>query len=203
VVVIVDRTYMAQSDQELIAEIQSGKTANFRILVERHKDRAFTLAVRLLKQRNDAEEALQDAFLRAYKALEDFRGDAKFSTWFYRIVYNICLTRLARMKPEADQHSYQTDEEERYLFQVASVDALPDEILEQNEFMTVIAREIERMPEHYRVILTLYYINEMTYEEMSDILQLPLGTIKTHLFRGRAFLRSTVIRKYYAEEKTV
>ena len=194
---------MTQSDQELIVEIQSGKIASFRVLVERHKDRAFTLAVRLLKQRTDAEEALQDAFLRAFQGLEDFRGDAKFSTWFYRILYNVCLTRLGRAKPEAQQYSFQEEEGEEFSLQIASGDSLPDEVLEQNEFMTLISREIERMPEQYRVILTLYYIEELSYEEMSDVLQLPLGTIKTHLFRGRALLRSTVIEKYYPEVKTV
>lgn len=194
---------MNPSDRELILEIQSGKTSSFRILVERHKDRAFTLAVRLLKQPHDAEEALQDAFLRAFQALEDFRGDAKFSTWFYRIVYNVCLTRLERAKPEEEKYSFQEDEDERFSLQIASADSLPDEVLEQAEFLSLISREIERMPEQYRVILTLYYIEEMSYEEMSEILQLPLGTIKTHLFRGRALLRSAVIGKYYPEEKTV
>jgi RNA polymerase sigma-70 factor (ECF subfamily) len=194
---------MNPSDRELILEIQSGKTSSFRILVERHKDRAFTLAVRLLKQRHDAEEALQDAFLRAFQSLEDFRGDAKFGTWFYRIVYNVCLTRLGRTKPEPERYSFQEDEGEGITLQISSNDSLPDEVLEQNEFMTLISHEIEQMAEHYRVILTLYYINELSYEEMSEILHLPLGTIKTHLFRGRALLRATVIEKYYPEEKTV
>ncbi len=194
---------MIQSDRELIAEIQSGKIESFRILVERHKDRAFTLAVRLLKQRADAEEALQDAFLRAFQGLEDFRGDAKFNTWLYRILYNVCMTRLGRAKPEAEQYSFQEEEREELTIQIASGDSLPDEVLEQNEFITLISHEIDQMPEHYRLILTLYYIEELSYEEMSDVLQLPLGTIKTHLFRGRALLRSIVIEKYYPEVKTV
>ncbi len=121
---------MTRSDQELIAEIQSGRTASFRDLVERHKDRAFTLAIRLLKQRTDAEEALQDAFLRAFQGLEDFRGDAKFSTWFYRILYNVCLTRLGRVKPEAQQYSFQEEKSEEFSLEIASGDSLPDEVLE-------------------------------------------------------------------------
>jgi RNA polymerase sigma-70 factor (ECF subfamily) len=202
-VVKVKRDDMTQSDQELIREIQSGTTSSFRVLVERHKDRAFTLALRLLRHRTDAEEALQDAFLRAFQALDDFRGEAKFGTWFYKIVYNVCLTRLGRTKPDTGHFSFQDDEDEKITLQLASDDSLPDETLEQSEFMTLISQEIERMPEHYRTIITLYYINELSYEEMSDILQLPLGTIKTHLFRGRALLRSTMIRKYYTEGKSV
>ncbi len=194
---------MTQSDQELIREIQSGKTSSFRVLVERHKDRAFTLALRLLRQRTDAEEALQDAFLRAFQALDDFRGDAKFGTWFYKIVYNVCLTRLGRTKPDTGHFSFQNDEDEKITLHIASDDSLPDEALEQSEFMSLISQEIERMPDHYKTIITLYYINELSYEEMSDVLQLPLGTIKTHLFRGRALLRSTMIRKYYPEGKSV
>jgi RNA polymerase sigma-70 factor (ECF subfamily) len=197
------RDDMTKSDQELIREIQSGTTSSFRVLVERHKDRAFTLALRMVRQRTDAEEALQDAFLRAFQALDDFRGEAKFSTWFYKIVYNVCLTRLGRTKPDTGHFSFQDDEAEHITLQLASDDSLPDEILEQSEFMTLISQEIERMPEQYRTIITLYYINELSYEEMSDVLQLPLGTIKTHLFRGRASLRSTMIRKYYPEGKSV
>jgi RNA polymerase sigma-70 factor (ECF subfamily) len=157
----------------------------------------------LLKHRNDAEEALQDAFLRAYNACGDFRGDAKFSTWFYRILTNVCLTRLGRAKQDEEQFSFQEHEDDRFALPIASEDSLPDEILEQSEFMTLITREVEQMPEHYRMILTLYYINELSYEEMSDVLHIPLGTIKTHLFRGRALLRSTMIEKYYPEEKRV
>jgi RNA polymerase sigma-70 factor (ECF subfamily) len=197
------RDDMTKSDQELIREIQSGTTSSFRVLVERHKDKAFTLALRVLRQRTEAEEALQDAFLRAFQALDDFRGDAKFGTWFYRIVYNVCLTRLGRTKQDTVHLSFQDDEDEKITLQIASDDCLPDEVLEQSEFMTLISQEIERMPEHYRTIITLYYINELSYEEMSDVLQLPLGTVKTHLFRGRALLRSTMIRKYYPEGKSV
>ncbi len=83
-------------DEQLIERIQQGEIRCFADLVDRHKDRALTVAVRLLRRREDAEEAVQDAFVRAFRGLAEFRGESRFSTWFYRILYNICLTRLRR-----------------------------------------------------------------------------------------------------------
>ncbi len=191
---------MPQTDLELIREVQSGRVESFRTLVERHKDRAFTLAVRMLRKRSDAEEALQDAFLRAFHALDEFRGEAKFTTWFYRILTNVCLTRLERSRSDTGSFSFQDDGE---LPEPRSDDLLPDEALEQQEFVEAVTKEIGAMPERYRLVLTLYYMQELSYEEMGSVLGLPSGTVKTHLFRARALLRNAVVAKYYPEAKSI
>ncbi len=113
------------------------------------------------------------------------------------------MTRLGRNKHEVESYSIQEEGKEEYSSQIASDDFLPDEVLEQKEFQAMIGREIEKMPEHYKAILTLYYVQELSYEEMGEVLQLSPGTIKTHLFRGRSLLRSKVIQKYYTEAKSV
>ena len=87
---------MARTDNELIQRIQAGYHEDFRVLVERYASEALTLAVRIIGDRSEAEEAVQDAFVRVHRGLDGFRGDARFTTWFYRIVYNVCLTKRDR-----------------------------------------------------------------------------------------------------------
>ena len=103
---------MALSDNEIIEKIRRGEKRQYARLVDRYRDKAFTLAVRILKDRQDAEEAAQDAFVRAYNALNKFEGTAKFGTWFYRILYNVCLTKLGKRKDDLRESEY--DDEEWY-----------------------------------------------------------------------------------------
>src|SRR5437867_5878566 len=97
---------MSLSDNEIIRSVRTGETRQYARLVDRYKDRAFTLAVRILKNRQDAEEAAQDAFVRAYNALDKFEGTAKFGTWFYRILYNVCLTKLGKRNDDLRWDEY-------------------------------------------------------------------------------------------------
>lgn len=176
------------SDNQIIDEIRRGDARKYALLIDRHKDKAFTLAVRITGDRAEAEELVQDAFLRAYRNLEQFRGDARFSTWLYRIVYNVCMTRVSRRKPHA--HTVSVDES---LVDIADHDEPgADERLEDEEVQRMLVEEIQHLPEHYRTAITLFYLQEMSYEEMTDVLTLPLGTVKTNLFRGRNLLRQRV-----------
>jgi RNA polymerase sigma-70 factor (ECF subfamily) len=179
------------NDRQIIEEIRGGHVRRYAVLIDRHKDRAMTLALRLTGNREESEELVQDAFLRAYRSLDQFRGEAKFGTWFYRILYNLCLTRVTRRrgKPEAldvdDAHSLDNllvDEDE----------LSAQERMEEEEMQQFIASEIERMPERFKVVLTLFYVQEMSYEEMMVVLNQPLGTVKTNLFRARNMLRERV-----------
>jgi len=98
------------TDIEIIESVKRGNTADFSLLIKRYQDKAFSLLRRLLKNEMDAEEALQDCFLKAYNSLRDFRQDAKFSTWFYRIVYNTGLTVLTSRKRKVEQEMISIDE---------------------------------------------------------------------------------------------
>ncbi|MBX2992492.1 MAG: sigma-70 family RNA polymerase sigma factor [Bacteroidetes bacterium] len=160
----------------------------YALLVDRHKDRAFTLALRLVQDREEAEELVQDAFVRAYRSLEQFRGDAKFSTWLYRIVYNLCMTRVTRRKARPEFLDYHQEETHQGLF-ADNDEAGVDEQIENEDFRKILLEEVSRLPEHYRAAVGLFYLQEMSYEEMTNVLQLPLGTVKTNLFRARNLLR--------------
>ena len=155
-----------------------------------------TLALRIVGVRAEAEELVQDAFLRAFRSLDQFRGDARFSTWFYRIVYNVCMTRLRRHSParETDELSDET------LFEAQGDDeASAHERLEKEEVQVILHEEMDRLPEKYRIALTLFYVQELSYEEMTAVLEMPLGTVKTNLSRGRLLLRKRVLARMETE----
>jgi RNA polymerase sigma-70 factor (ECF subfamily) len=181
-------------DRPIIEDVRAGNVRRFAELVDRHKDRALTLACRLLGNREEAEEAVQDAFLRCFRALERFRGESRFSTWFYRILYNRCLTQLHR-RGEAEEEAEPVDQEvlQSVAAEVEETSAL--RLLEEREMADILQEETDRLPSQYRSALLLFYVQEMRYEEISEVLALPMGTVKTHLFRAREMLKKRVLTR--------
>jgi RNA polymerase sigma-70 factor (ECF subfamily) len=192
---------LTDPDREIIDAIRAGNSRRFSILVDRHKDRAMTLAVRLVGERNEAEELVQDSFLRAFRSLGTFRGDAKFTTWFYRILYNVCMTSVRRRKelPMLDPREDPSADGAEW------ADAEPGivERLETDEVREILLEEILRLPEAFRAALTLFYVQELKYEEMTLVLQVPLGTVKTNLSRGRTLLRERVLSRIKDEVQSL
>jgi RNA polymerase sigma-70 factor (ECF subfamily) len=183
-------------DRPIIEEIRNGRPRRFAVLVDRHKDRALTLAIRMVGNREEAEELVQDSFIRAFRSLAEFRGDARFGTWFYRIVYNICLTKVMR-RPGRAAIAEMEGQEEDGLGEVAAPEEETDALkrLEDAEFGTLLRRAIDRLPENQRTAITLFYVQEMTYEEIAEVTGQPMGSVKTHLFRGRETLRRNVLQQ--------
>jgi RNA polymerase sigma-70 factor (ECF subfamily) len=179
-------------DRQTIQEIRSGQERRFAVLVDRHKDRALTLAVRIVGNREQAEELVQDSFVRAFRSLDTFRGDSRFGTWFHRIVYNACMTRVIRGRERDGTAGAGGAEEEPE--EVAAPEEETDLLkkLEDAELQTLLSRAIERLPEKQKTAITLFYVQEMTYEEIAGVTGQPIGSVKTHLFRGREALRRSV-----------
>ena len=150
------------------------------------------LAMRMLKNRHDAEEAIQDSFVRAFNALPRFEWKSSFSTWFYRIVYNVCATNLSKKKNE---FSVSLEEDENHPLELPSDEALPDAAYESSEFQNIVLEEIEKLPQAYASILTLFLVQDMSYEEIVEVAGVPLGTVKNRLFRARTMLRDAVMEK--------
>jgi RNA polymerase sigma-70 factor, ECF subfamily len=189
---------MPTSDTDLLRRIRKGERHLYARLVDRYKDRGMALAVRMLKNRLDAEEVLQDAFMRAYRGLNGFEENSSFGTWFYRILYNVCLSRLGSKK--IDTHSVDFSDESGEEFDpalLASAD-LADEI-EVRDMTRIVHLMLEELPEKYRTILTLFYLQERSHEEIGHITGLPIGTIKTQLFRARELLRKSIVRRLLDE----
>ncbi len=180
------------SDREIIERILGGSQRDYAAIIDRYKDRAMALALRMLKNRQDAEEATQDAFVRAFKGLEHFRGASKFGTWFYRIVYNVCLTRLGRQKEEFVAVDF--DEET-----VQLTDSAPwpqDSDIEVADTVAFVRRTIETLPAKYAITLSLFYVQELSLREISAMTDLPEGTIKVRLHRARALLLGELNKEF-------
>ena len=181
---------MANPDYEIIQRILGGEKRAYAQLIDRHKDRAMTLALRMLKNREDAEEALQDAFVRAFNALPRFEWKSSFSTWFYRIVYNVCATILNR---RGDEQFTSVHDDEEGPQELPSTDVLPDSDYENTEFSQIVKQEIDKLPAVYASMLTLFLVQDMSYDEIVEATGLPLGTVKVRLFRARGMLRDNVV----------
>ncbi len=192
---------MSNSDHEIIQRIIAGDKRAYSELMIRHKDKAMTLAIRILKNHHDAEEALQDAFVRAFNGLQGFEWKSNFSTWFYRIVYNVCVTKLSQQKNKYFL-SIDDNNDDTTPLEIVAIDSGPTDIFESKEFISIVHSEIEKIPAQYGSIFTLFVIQEMSYEEIVSVTGLPLGTVKNRLFRARVLLRNAVVKKF-SEKKTV
>ena len=170
-------------DGALVAASRAGNQDAFALLVQRHQRRVFNLVFRMLQQYEEANEVTQETFLAAWQGLPSFRGDARFSTWLYRIAYNCALKQLEQRKKD-------------YALQAAIQEEVADneemvgaELVEIHDRQALVREQLTTLPSKYRIVLILRHLQDMTYEEMAEILTMPIGTIKTHLFRARNLLK--------------
>jgi RNA polymerase sigma-70 factor, ECF subfamily len=184
---------MTKSDLDIIDKIIAGDKNAISTLISRHKDKSMVLAVRMLKNKEDAEEAVQDAFIRAIRGLNNFQRKANFSTWLYRILYNICCDYLLKKKHTDIFNSKNDDEEilKDYSDRYYSI----SENYEYTEMKNIVNEEIDKIDPIYSSILTLFYVQDFGYDEIVSITGLPLGTVKTRLSRGREIMRKKVIKR--------
>src|SRR4051794_8500131 len=173
-----------------IKQVIKGDQNAFGEIVEIYKDKVFQLAFRMLGNRHEAEDIAQEAFIRAYINIESFNINLKFSTWLYRIGTNLCIDRIRKKKPDyyLDAEVSGTEGLDMYS-QIAADEQLPEDAVEQMELQDRIQYEISRLPDKYRSVIVLKYIEELSLQEISEILDMPLGTVKTRIHRGREALR--------------
>ena len=167
------------SDQDLIAGALAGDGEAFGVLVERYERAVYNLCLRMLHNVEDAKDATQEAFFKAYRSLRTFKLGAKFSTWILTIAYNASCDRLSKRK-----HDSGVELPER-----ADPRPGPAEETEREDEAGRLRRAIDSLPEKYRAVITLYHLQGLQYDEIALILGLPMGTVKTHLFRGKELLR--------------
>jgi len=173
-----------EEERELVRRAQGGDEAAFRRLVERHGDRAYALALRILRSTSDAEEVAQDALVRAWRSLPRFRGDSAFSSWLYRIVARQAFDRAAVLKT---RRSREVGAEGIEQLPAAPPGPCPDP--ESRERSARLERLVAGLSEVPRTVVTLYYYQDRSVAEVARILRMPESTVKTHLSRARAALR--------------
>ena len=179
---------MAGNDeQDWLEKARAGDVEAFGALVLAHQQFVYNLAWRALGDEHEAQDASQEAFLRVWQALPNFRGQAQFRTWLYRIVTNVCYGRLPRLRRQFAALGE------------LEVSEVPDDTqpepgarLEADEQRTFLWQQVEALPESYRILVMLRYQQGLPYEEIASVLSLPLGTVKTGLFRARARLREAL-----------
>ncbi len=179
-----------QDDTQLVKASRDGDQDAFALLVQRHQRCVFNLVLRMVQDYEDASEITQEAFLAAWQGLLSFRGEARFATWLYRIAYHCCLRQLERRKRE--RYLQASIEAEQTLEGMHRQQRVED-ILEQRDRQAMVREQMEQLPSQYRSVLILRHLQEMKYEEMADILSMPVGTIKTHLFRARHLLKERLL----------
>ena len=167
------------SDEYYIERVIKGDHSSYATLVERHKDMVFTIANRMLKNREEAEEVAQDAFMKAYRSLKKFRKESKFSTWLYRIVYNLCVSQLRKNKTQIQS----LDDEEKNIDIEDTHKKM--EKLEKKERSKYINRAIDNLNPEEKTIITLYYQDELSVAEISEVTRLTQSNVKVRLHRSR------------------
>ena len=177
---------MPETEQALIQRAQKGDQEAFAVLVTEHQRYVFNLAVRVLKNEEEALDVAQETFVRAWTALPNFRGQSQFRTWLYRIVTNLCYNRLPNLRRTLNELG------DDVIANVPETDLAfdnPAHGLESRELRSHLHQAIDHLDENYRLLISLRYQNELSYEEMATMLNMPLGTVKTGLFRAKEQLR--------------
>jgi len=181
-------------DQYYIDKVINGSTQTFSVLVDRYKHMVFTLAMKILKNREEAEDVSQDVFVKIYQALHTFRGDSKFSTWVYKIAYYRSLDYLKKQGRSISANSVDISN----LYNIAAIENTLYS-LETNERNIAIKSAIAELPENDGVVITLHYFEELSLKEISEIMSLPANTIKVRLFRIRKRLAELLKNKLKPE----
>lgn len=187
---------MTTNDNQLIKRILDGNHNAYGQLVDQYKDLVFSLALRMLKNREEAEEVAQDAFIKVYKSLDKFKGDSKFSTWIYKVTYNTCLDNIKKNK----KHLNNVSIDEFTFNKIETIDNALEGMIKA-EKSSLIKQCINRLSSDDSYLLTLYYFEELSLDEMSDIINASSNTIKVKLFRARKKL-AVILEKYLKPQKT-
>ncbi len=196
----------APSDAELVARVQKGSKADFQILVERYQQRAFAVAFQILKRHEDAQDVVQESFVKAYLSIDSFQGTSSFFTWFYRIVVNMAID-FRRKMGRKDRETISFDVEERDVIEqnISSGLALQPENPLDSSLRAEQARQINKVlgeiSEDHRAVIVLREVEGLRYEQIADVLGISKGTVMSRLHYARKRLQQLLTAVWGAEEK--
>lgn len=176
-----------QSDESIAFHVQKGATEQFGTLIERYEQRLMRYAKKFLLGTEDAEDLVQETFIKAFTNIRGFDVKRKFSSWVYRIAHNEFINALKK-KHRAPLFFFDPD----VLFPHPVSKENPDHDINKKEVAATIEQGLERLKPHYREILVLYYIEELSYQEIADILRIPVSTVGVRLRRGRDALKKII-----------
>ncbi|MBX2899449.1 MAG: sigma-70 family RNA polymerase sigma factor [Cyclobacteriaceae bacterium] len=184
-------------DKALVAQVLQGDRQAFRMLIKQHEKLVSHMIGRLVNTPEDREELCQDVFLKVFNKLNEFTFQSKLSTWIATIAYRHGINHLRKQKLNVSD----LPEDEATIERFITIDDASERLAEK-EIEEIVLRLIEKLPPHYKGILTLYHVQEMTYPEIVEITGLPEGTVKNYLFRARQLLKEKV-KQYLGKEATL
>ena len=186
--------------RSLVADILNGNRRAFQVFVERHQRLVSHVVFRMVSNQSDREDLCQEVFVKIYQNLAGFQFGSKLSTWVARIAYNTCINYLQKKKVPL-LGDLRHDDDARDAFESAADDApAPDQAAVDRDLFERVQVEMNHLPPQYRAILTLYHLDEMSYEEVVEVTGLPMGTVKSYLYRARRLLRDRLKKKYETED---
>ncbi len=175
-----------ETDKRLVMRVQQGEKAAFDVLVLKYQSRIINLVSRFVRNQADAVDVTQEAFLKAYRALPNFRGDSAFYTWLYRIAVNTAKNYLAVQSRRPSEVEQDFIEIEQYDGNNALKEqATPERMLLRDEIQTTVIAAIENLPDDLRMAITLREIEGLSYEEIATVMECPIGTVRSRIFRAR------------------
>jgi len=180
---------MSDNETTLIQKAQKGDHDAFAMLVDEHQRYVYNLALRVVKDENEALDLTQETFVRAWTALPNFKGQSQFRTWLYRIVTNLCYNRLPNLRRSLNDLGDDVMED----IPETNFNA-PASEFESNETRQHLYQAIDALDANYKLLITLRYQNELSYDEIASTLNLPLGTVKTGIFRAKEQLRKSLVQ---------
>ncbi len=187
--------HTAPTDTEIISRVLKGEQQMYAHIVERYQTYVFTLVLRMVESREDAEEVAQDIFVKAYRSLADFRGESKFSTWLYTIVRTSCITFLRKKKLQTT-----SIDNEKISFQIKNHESsFRANLVEQKSKQAMVNEAIKMLSNDDAEIITLFYKAEQSLDEMGKILGLEPNNVKVKLHRARQRLKEKM-EKYFSHE---
>jgi len=182
---------MLPDEKALIERCKRGDCAAFDLLVRQYEKRVYNFAYRLAGKQSDAEDVAQEAFIRVFNSIGTFRGEANFSTWLFKIVTNVYLDERKRAKAHmtVPLDDYIELEEDTVTRQIEDTGPTPDLIAQEHERDEILQKAIQTLPEYQRVMVVLYHFHGKSYEEIAEVMNLPIGTVKSRLNRARLALK--------------
>lgn len=172
------------NEKQLIKQVLKGDSSSFGYFVDTYQDMAMTIAFRLLRNQQDAEDVVQNAFVKAYHNMHTYRSSSKFSTWFYRIVYNTAITAYNKIKNRSEDY----DIDRREIDPIRS-ESNAVESMEQQEQKERVEEALRKLPESEAIVVSFYYLEEYSIKEISEIMSLTKSNVKIKLFRARKKLK--------------
>ena len=188
---------MAKADHILVSELKNGDEDAFRELVDIYQDRIYNTCIGFVRDPEDADDLTQDVFIEIYNSIGKFRGDAKLSTWIYRITVNKSLEHLRKMKRKKKSGFilWSHDEESDFNVEVPDFDH-PGILAENKERAKILFRAIEKLPENQKIAFTLHKVEDLSYEQISDVMQKSLSSVESLMHRAKINLRKKLYNYY-------